>query len=575
MSLANCVFALRTERPEDRAAVERRLAALAGVYGVLGPVEHVLDWAAGGQVAVGAIVPEGRRPAETPGVHAWGCAPPAPVDLLAAGDAELRRLDGPLGAVALGTNRAVAVAAGGGTTALYAAAGPLGRVWSSHALAAAWLAGLRPAVDAGAVPEHLAAEHPGGERTLLAGVRALAPGTRVEIDVDSSREADFWPASERWRPVPEGEAAGLAEAELLAGLGHRLGPGDQPVLGLTAGLDSRVALVAMRELGLPVRGFTYGDGDGPDARGAAAAARALGVDHDVAAFSWWPDQAGMARLRAEACWFDGARPAGFGDVPWPHMSHWMAGIGGETGRAFLYRWSRPDRTREPTPDALARAVAVHLGERLLGADRSVRRGLEARWREWIDDARRLGARGWRTLDVVYSEQRVRRWGRAMLPRVDAGAVPVFATPELQRALAWLPLDDRLGDGFARRLIAARAPELELPLSAPPRRAPIPALHARRARQALRSTRRSMHLPRPAPSADRWFTQPPWSERPLFVEWLTDAVLTSPLLDGAVGGTWLRSTREGFLRGDPAAAELSMWAAGVVALDEAVRDLVVL
>jgi hypothetical protein len=205
----------------------------------------------------------------------------------------------------------------------------------------------------------------------------------------------------------------------------------------------------------------------------------------------------------------------------------------------------------------------------------VRRAVEARWREWIEDAQGLGARGWRTLDVVYSEQRVRRWGRAMLPRVEAAAVPVFATPKLQQALAWLPLEDRLEDGFARRLIAQRAPELDVAAPTPPGRAAIPALHARRARQALRRGRRSLRLPRPAAAADRWFTQPPWNERPRFVEWLTDAVLTSPLLDGAVGGTWLRSTRDAFLRGDPAAAELSMWAASVVALDEAVRELAVL
>jgi hypothetical protein len=570
VSLDACVFALRLEDASLRRELERRLDALAALYEPLGTGDPVLRWTAGGGVAVGALVPGGAVP---PGeTLAWGAAPPPGFDPLTADEAALRRLDGPTAVVAAGADRAVAVAAAGGTASLFAADGPHGQAWSSHAVAAAWLAGLRPSVDAGAVPELLAAEHLGGDRTLIASVRAVPQATAVDIRAGGARASCFWPAAERWQPVPEPEAAALAERDLLESLSRRLHGAAAPVLGLTAGLDSRAALVAMRELGLTVRAFTFGDAGSEDAAGAAAAARALGVEHEVADFDWWPDEPGLAMLRAEACWFDGARPAGFGDVAWPAMSHWLAGVGGETGRAFLYRWCRPDARREPSPADLARVLHVQLGERLVGADPAVRAGLRARWRAWVDEAQDLGARGWRTLDVVYSEHRVRRWGRATLPRVRAAPVPAFATPELQRALASLSLEDRLTDGFARRFIAARAPALATPAPEPPRRALVAPLAARRARQSLRGARRSLRLPRPSRGADPWFTHPPWVERPLFLEWLSDAVLASPLLEEPVGKSWLRATRDAFLRGDPAAGELAMSAASIVALDEGLREL---
>jgi hypothetical protein len=581
VSLASCVFALRLGGPVPRRDVEWRVARLAELYRPLGEVEWALSWTAGDRIAAGAVETAGRSP-DPGGPLAWGSGPPAGLDLIAAGDGELRGLDGPLAAVQLGHDRAVALAAAGGTTALFAAAGPHGAAWSSHAVAAAWLAGLDPRVDPSAVPELLAAEHLSGARTLIEGVRAVAPATRVDVEAEGARESCFWPRTERWSPLPEAEAGGVAERELLRSLERRLragvdGPGGdpgapRPVLGLTAGLDSRVALAALRELGLPVRAFTYGDPAGDDAAGASAAARALGVEHSAAPFAWWPDESGLSAARAEALWSDGARPTGFGDVPWPAMSHWVAGIGGEAGRAFLYRWSHPDPRREPSPEALARVLGVHLGDRLVGADRSVRAAAAERWRDSVHAAHELGVTGWRALDVVYSEERVRRWGRATLPRLDAAALPVFATPELQRALAWLPIEDRLSDGFARRFIAARAPELGTPPARAPRRAPPAPLARRRARQALRGVRRGLRLPRPASAADRWFDQPPWTERPRFVGWLTDRVLTAPLLDSSLGGSWLRATREAFLRGDPAAAELTMQAAAVVALDEALEDL---
>ena len=577
MALNGCLFAVQLPSPDDRALVEARIGALERWYRALGEASASTRFASGAGLLLGAIRFDGAA-VNCDEPIAWGSPPPAALAtnaaLVGASDAELRTLDGPFAAVAADGRRAVLVAAAGGVTSLYEAAANGITAWSSHAVAAAWLASGEARLAVAAVPELVAAELVGGEETLIAGARALPLATRVEVAAESRRVTSFWPAAERLRPVPPAAAAAQAETALLRSLERRLAGADAPVVGLTAGLDSRVALAALGELGIRASAFTFGDPASDDARGGAAAAAAVGVPHRVGPFEWWSDAEGLQRLHAEVRWNEGLMPVGFGRVPWPAMSHWVAGIGAETGRAFLYRWAAPgSRGAEPSKRLLAAVLAGHFEDRLAGADPGLRRRLRARWRGWVEEALALGHRGWNALDVVYATQRVSRWGRAQLPRFDACAVPAFATPEQLAALASLPLRERLSDGFARRFLAARRVDAGLPPPAPTRpRGAVPlALARRRAVLRARDARRALRLPRPA-RTQPWFASPPWDARPSFLGWLGETVLRSPTLDEAFGARWLEETRAGFLRGDPAAAELTMWAAAPVALEASLREL---
>ncbi|MEA2422656.1 MAG: hypothetical protein QOF55_1755, partial [Thermoleophilaceae bacterium] len=203
------------------------------------------------------------------------------------------------------------------------------------------------------------------------------------------------------------------------------------------------------------------------------------------------------------------------------------------------------------------------GSRLAGADPEAARAFERAALGWVEEAEQLGARGWRALDVVYSEQRVRRWGRHMLMRPGAPIVAPLAAPPVQRALAWLPLAERVSSGFHRRFLAERLPAIAVaepqPLS---RRRVPPAL--RRAVRAARGLRSAPSVPEPS----MW----EWGRHRVLHSWIADEVLTSPLLAEGLGGTWTAGLRERFLAGERDAEELARWAAGPVALAHALREL---
>jgi hypothetical protein len=101
------------------------------------------------------------------------------------------------------------------------------------------------------------------------------------------------------------------------------------------------------------------------------------------------------------------------------------------------------------------------------------------------------------LDRFYSERRFARWGRSMLPREPFPLIAGFAAHEVQRALAALPLADKLTDGFHRRFVAERFPELTPHPPELPRRG-VPRL-ARRAAHRVRTRRR------PAAPEDLWIS----------------------------------------------------------------------
>jgi hypothetical protein len=174
-------------------------------------------------------------------------------------------------------------------------------------------------------------------------------------------------------------------------------------------------------------------------------------------------------------------------------------------------------------------------------------------RGWVREASAAGVTGLRALDVVYGEQRVRRWLRGMLPRLAAPMIPAFATPEVARALMSLPLRERMGDGFHRSFLERHAPEL---LPAAPAQPP--------ARRRLRLPRR--RATQPSVLGERW------EANPGFRAWVTDEVLAAPLLTDPLGERWAARTRERFLSGDGDAERLVLSAAAPVALDRALRRL---
>jgi hypothetical protein len=312
-----------------------------------------------------------------------------------------------------------------------------------------------------------------------------------------------------------------------------------------------VAGLALRELGVAFEGYTWGPPDDPDVRGGAEAARMLGTAHRRLQFEHWDAEDALRRTRLNARWTEGAIHVGFADIAWPEDMHaFVTGAGGETGRCFYYG----DLIPKEAPGDLAAVLTEQLAGRIAGARPEALAALDDRVRGWIADAERSGVDGWRVLDVVYAEQRVRRWLRGMLPRLPASMVGAFTAPEVQRGLASLPLEQRARSSFHRRFLDERLPDLH-PVPPPPQqqggRRPLNRIAQRLRRGSLDSE---------------------WMARPEFRDWIADGVLGSGLAQEAMGGRWCRRTRSRFYAGDAFAMERALWLGGVVALEEALTEL---
>ena len=142
-------------------------------------------------------------------------------------------------------------------------------------MAAAWLALGSVILEPDAVVELVGYQYIGGDRSMIRGVSVVDTATRIRVDEQESRREAWWPPRERWSLVPGDQAYEHTEGALLESLGRRIRT--EPVLlALTAGLDSRVAAVALRALGIPFAAVTVGAPGDPDVEGAAAVAEALG-----------------------------------------------------------------------------------------------------------------------------------------------------------------------------------------------------------------------------------------------------------------------------------------------------------
>jgi hypothetical protein len=546
LSLDRCLFLARVSREDDREELARRVERLARWHGG----KATWTWA-GPNVAAG-VVRYDERDEDLGAPLVFGEPLPGGIgSLLDAEPESLRALDGAGAALEIEPARAGIVAYAGGPGTLYSAScGPID-AWSTHAVAAAWLALGQARVDPAAIPEQLAAEFVGGERCLIERVRPLAQAVRVVADGEGAHLTDYWPLGERWAALPEDEAAAHAEQHLLETLARRARAfGAEPHASLTAGLDSRVTAVALREAGIAPRGFTWGEPDWDDVRGGAEVARRLGLEHELVGIEWLDDAEAMREVDRQVRWTEGGVPVGFARLAWPADMHcFVTGAGGEVGRAFYYDDAEEADGGWPE-DLIVEVVTSRLPDARLEALQE----LTATLNLWVSATVAAGFPGFRALDVIYGEQRVRRWLRGMLPRLAAPMVPAFATPEVARALASLPLADRMSSGFHRGFLERRAPELAGPVVEPPPRPP-----------------RRLRLPwrREAPPS---FLGRRWDEHPGFHDWVAEGVLGSPLLVEPLGERWANRTRERFLARDGDAERMALSAAGPVALAEALKEL---
>jgi hypothetical protein len=547
--------------------LDARLAALSTFYAPLGsPIVEAVRMSE--LRLVGAQIHFGEHDLDYGRLLVWGGPLPPELAsaraLLDAGNRELRSINALTAAFAADDGQAALVSGSAGIATLHSARGELGTAWATHAVAAAWLATGRVEVEHDGIPELLTRGFIGDERTLIRGVKVEETALRVRFTPERTAVAPYWPASERWELMPEPEAQEAAERALIDGLAQRAGQLDSPFVALTAGIDSRTVAVALREAGVPIGAFTWGEPEWDDVIGARVIAEALGIEHRHQALDWRDDASALGFIDAEARWNEGATPVRFIVESYPQeMSAVVNGMGGEIGRAFFYDASHA--LVNPEPD-LAHMARVFRARRPAHVSKDRLDALHARELGWLGEAHSLGPRGWRCLDVVYAEQRVRKWGRAMLPRLGAAFTPGFATPNVARALVSAPLVARTTDGIHRRFLESRAPAIAPGAPPGPRRptrmtARLPG--ARRLRAMLR---------RAATRREPWLAHESWSSYPQLRAWVAEDALASPLLRDAMGEPWLEHTRAGFLGGRREATRDALLAAAPVALERALHDL---
>lgn len=529
--------------------LEARLARLRAWYSVLGAEP---SWI--GSAACFAGVVSSGKPCRDNEVLTWGeFAAPSSLELVTASDAVLRRQFGGGAAIARTADTMRIVTGPAGPLALYEARLPDGAVvWSSHTVAAALLAGLALELDIDAIPQLLSIGHISDERSQVRGVVPVGPATVIDVRRGAARARCYWEPAERWHPVAPEEAAKVAACELLTTLSARLHRVSEPILGLTGGLDSRVVAVALEELGVNFRSFTWGSGASADAASAARIAAELGVPH-----SRIPEQADGpegSRVRAirEAPWYEG-----LGNYPiyarpdWPKGADaFLTGGGGETGRAYYYRLLAANYAKP----SIRQIRRLWRPERLLqGATTEALEGVQRACDRALERASLSGHHGWALLDVVYGMDRLVRWGRSMYPHSDLPMLACLGATQVQRALASLPLDDRLTDAFHRGFVGRR---LECPPPPGSQRRGIPRALRRIAARVRRS--RSAYMSGEVGDAPGALAA--------LNEWITTDVLERPAFENALGHAWLARERQRVITSGPTETVLQL--AQLAALEDA-------
>ena len=474
--------------------------------------------------------------------------------LLDAPDDTLRGIDGIVAALAVAPDRARLFAGTATIATLYEAGADGVRAWSSHAVAAVFLAAGTARIAHEGIPELLATGVVGADRSLIAGAVPVESGTCVDFAGGGPRARPVMPLDRRWRPVGEDEAAAAVRERLLESVPRRVA-GRRVVLGLTAGLDSRVSLGALRAGGVPVAAVTVGGPESPDVAGARAIAARLGLEHDVVAPPV-PSAGGLATATArDVRWNEGVVGLSRGsESRLDAGSVFVHGGGGEVGRAYYYaRTAR--NVREPSPQRLRRLLGLE--RQVPGAPPAVAALLRERTDAWLRTGEAAGASGWRVLDVVAGEHKLRQVNRGYLIPGRAGLVAAFATPAVQAALASLPTPAKVEAAAHREALRAWLPELPPDPPAAGQRRGVPRA-VRRLAARIRERRAATRIA-------------PAGERDEVRAWLARA-LDAPLVEELLGREWIEREAARCRADDaPALFRAQRWA-GVLALDEALREL---
>jgi hypothetical protein len=420
-------------------------------------------------------------------------------------------------------------------TALYAS----GPVWSTHAAAAAYLATGEARIRREAVAELAALGFVPGDATTLEGVRTVPAATVVEPGRGGARVVTAQRTA---------AAGGDPEERLAAALRDWTAGQPRVSLGLSGGLDSRAVAVALAQAGIGFEAVTWGSPEWADVAAARRVAAALGVPHRLVEP---PSDLDPRAAGARARWADGAAPiTAPGAGPGAEGVH-VTGAGGEIARAFYYRLlARAD----PAPSLETVASLWRPAAILRHAGREAREGVEEEARAMLERAAARGARGWGVLDRVYADERMRKWGRAMLPRAAGAYAPAFLHPDVVPALLALPLEDRLTAAFHRRLIAWRLPA---PPPPPGQRAAVPPPLRRLAARARG---------RADPFAGGGPAPPPVLRATL------TAACDAALVRDALGDRFCERLAAAAGRGNPRAAEIAASLAGLAAFADAVGEL---
>jgi hypothetical protein len=497
-----------------------------------------------------------RRFYDSIGPWTLSVAQPAPnvvVGMLAHGPV---RLDGRAGQISWNgqevfswsAERAHATTTSAGPAALYEAGDDELRVTATHAVAAALLAGIEPRINTSAVAQFIAFDFVGDDDTLIERVRCLPPPT---------------PAAERWRLVPESDAYEFTKTALETSLAEQIGS-RRVAIALTAGLDSTAGAIAITDLGADAFAFTWGEPDWPDSTGAAETAARLGIEHRVLPAQLLDDEDCLAALDHAARWRDGVARLAVSPPKYPEDTDAVAGgMGGEVGRTFYYDAWVP--LKRPNPSHARLAAHLTARSRLVGADAQVRHELELTTLRWVEAAAESGLSGWELLDVLYADQRVRRWGRSQLPPMDPDFVAMFTPVDVMRGLLSFPRRERLGTGFHGRLLSERGFAVRKQAELPP--------DYGRVELALRRLRWRMRRRPAAPQAEPVDPYIPWvwNQRPRSRAFVGEA-LENPLIADTMGGSWSDRTADGFRAGRAQTAECALRAAGIVAFERALAEL---
>ncbi len=125
------------------------------------------------------------------------------------------------------------------------------------------------------------------DTTLFAGTRKLPQASLVGISRSRRVASRYWRLNfdDSLHGVPAEELVASAHSRLLAAVERCMSRANEPFLLLSGGVDSRIVLGALLELGYRVPVATYGDGTGDDTSTAKTPAASLGLQisaHEIA-----------------------------------------------------------------------------------------------------------------------------------------------------------------------------------------------------------------------------------------------------------------------------------------------------